>query len=278
MRPPAPVNFFNRFNSALHGITSAMVADQPSFSRRLDQLLELAGGVPLVAHNSSFDVGAIRQGCDLEDRPWPRLDYACSLVIARRALDLISYRLPSVAEECSVKLEAHHDAGSDALACAQVVLEIARRRGAASLKELLAGLHVLMGRLDPQMWAGCSGKPPPSSCLPPPEAMADADPRHPLYGQVIVCTGALSIRRQDAWAAVAACGATPEKGVTKRTTMLVVGDGFTGDNPADFHTGKAAKAVLWRSKGHRIEVPTEADLSDPLAETQVSGTCQWTPA
>jgi hypothetical protein len=99
--------------------------------------------------------------------------------------------------------------------------------------------------------------------------------RRPLPGER---HGGAHIRRQDVWAAVAACGATPEKGVTKRTTVLVVGDGFTGDNPADFHTGKAAKAVLWRSEGHRIEVRTEADLSDLLDETQVSGTCQWTPA
>jgi hypothetical protein len=77
----------------------------------------------------------------------------------------------------------------------------------------------------------------------PPETAANVDPDHPLYGQVMVFTGALSIHRKEAWAAVAACGAIVEKGVNKRTTMLVVGDGFTGHNPADFCTGKAVSSI-----------------------------------
>ena len=98
----------------------------------------------------------------------------------------------------------------------------------------------------------------------PPDAAADADPEHLLFGQIVVFTGALSIRRQEAWDAVASCGAVVETGVNKRTTMLVVGDGFTGHDPAEFWTGKAAKATKWRAKGHQIEVLTEADLVDLL--------------
>jgi DNA polymerase-3 subunit epsilon len=60
--------------------------------------------------------------------------------------------------------------------------------------------------------------------------------------------------------------------------MLVVGDGFTGSDPADFATGKAAKAVQLRAKGHRIEVLTEADLVDLLAEARTSGVRESIPA
>lgn len=269
-RPPAGLDHFDGINISVHGITPDMVADQPTFAERLDELLELTGGLPLVAHNASFDIGALREACVAVDREWPTTDYACSLIMARRALDLISYRLPMVAAECGVDLSAHHEAGSDALACAQVVLEIARRRGADNLGDMLAGLQVLTGRLEAAAWAGCRGT---STYTGPqlPDVAADADPEHPLYGQVMVFTGALSIRRQDAWDAVARCGAVVEKGVNKRTTMLVVGDGFTGHDPAGFWTGKAAKAVHWREKGHRIEVLTEGDLVDLLAETRTSG-------
>lgn len=277
-RPPDALNFFDGFNVALHGITQEMVAGQPTFLQRLDQLLALAPGLPLVAHNAAFDIGAIREACIVEDRPWPRLDYGCSLVMARRSLDLITYRLPVVAYECEVDLKAHHDAAADATACAKVVLEIARRRGATSLPELLSELRILMGRLDPHMWASCRGKALPSSYPPPSAALAQADPEHPLYGQVVVCTGALSIRRRDAWAAMAAFGATAERNVTKRTTMLVIGEGFTGDDPADFYTGKAAKAVAWRAKGHRIEVLTEVELVEMLNEKTSGSRDQATAA
>ena len=274
MRPPEELNFFDGFNISLHGITPEMVSGQPGFCERLSQLLDLASGLPLVAHNASFDMGAVREGCTFEGRPWPRVDYACSLFMARRALDLISYRLPLVAKECGVELAAHHEPCADAVACAGIAIEIARRRGATTLDDLLTDLHLLKGRLDPQVWHGCRGK---WGYAPPPEAALGADPEHPLYGQVIVFTGALSIRRQDAWAAVAACGASPEKGVTKRTTLLVVGDGFTGDDPADFYTGKAAQAVHWRAKGHRIEVLMEPDLFDMLRETRTSGVREVAP-
>jgi DNA polymerase-3 subunit epsilon len=62
-----------------------------------------------------------------------------------------------------------------------------------------------------------------------------------------------------------------EKTVTKRTTLLVVGGGFTGSDPSDFTTGKAAKAVQLRDKGQRIEVLTEADLVQLLADAQTFG-------
>jgi hypothetical protein len=56
----------------------------------------------------------------------------------------------------------------------------------------------------------------------------------------------------------------------------VVADGAhvvpgAGHDPVDFCTGKAAKATQWRAKGQRIEVLTEADLVDLLAETRTSG-------
>jgi DNA polymerase-3 subunit epsilon len=60
--------------------------------------------------------------------------------------------------------------------------------------------------------------------------------------------------------------------------MLVVGDGFAGSDPADFNTGKAWKAVQWRAKGHRIEVLTEADLVDLLAEARTSGVRELIPS
>ncbi len=132
-RPPKGLDDFSGFNISLHGITPDMVADQPPFTERLDELMALSDGLPLVAHNAAFDVGALRDACTATDRDWPTTDYACSLVMARRALDLISYRLPIVAAECGIDLVDHHEAGADALACARVVLEIARRTNADSL-------------------------------------------------------------------------------------------------------------------------------------------------
>lgn len=278
-RPPAQLNWFDPFNVMLHGITSGDVARAPSFTDSLERLLALVGGLPVVAHNAAFDVGALRDGCDAEGVPWPTLTYVCSLVLSRRALDLISYRLPLVAAELAVGLDRHHDAAGDSLAAANIMLALAERNGASSLHELTSRLGVLLGELRPSQWVGCrsqyaSGRP--SATLPSPNL--DADPDHPLFGQVVVFTGALGIVRADAWDMVAAVGAIPEKGVTSRTTILVIGDGFIGDNPSDFATGKAAKAAAKRAKGQNIEVFTEEDLRKSLGETATRGIRSTEPA
>lgn len=87
-------------------------------------------------------------------------------------------------------------------------------------------------------------------------------------------TGALSIGRVEAWDLIAELGAIPEKNVTKRTTVLVVGDGFTGNTIEEFHTGKAADALRRVAKGQPIEVLTEPDLLQLLEDRATSG--QWT--
>lgn len=275
-RPPGELDWFDGFNIGLHGITPTMVKDAPPFRERMPQVLEVIGGRPVVAHNAAFDVSAIRQGCDADALDWPELTYGCTLVLSRRILNLLSYRLPIVCAALDIPLLAHHEAGADANAAALIALELARRQQAASLEELAAGVQLHLGKVSGNAWSGCVRTLSGSGVLgQTPGANPDADPAHPFYGQTMVFTGALSLLpRQDAWAAVASLGATPEQGVNKRTTMLVIGDGFAGNCVEEFHSGKAAKAVHWQAKGHTIEVLTEGDFFGMLEEKTSSGTRQ----
>jgi DNA polymerase-3 subunit epsilon len=275
-KPPADLSEFARFNIGLHGITPAAVADQPTFPERLDQLRKVVGDHPVVAHSAAFDIGALREACTAEGLDWPTLTYGCSVVMARRSLALLSYSLPFVCAELGVPLDQHHQADADAEAAARVVLALCERSQVSSLEDLAESLQVRLGTLLAREWSGCVRSP--SSCGtagkrldPPPTANPDADPDHPLYGQVVVFTGALGMLRADAWDVVAQLGATPEKGVTKRTTLLVIGDGFRGDKVEDFHTGKALKAAKRLAKGHPIEVVTELDFYQLIADRRSSG-------
>ncbi|GAA4005395.1 hypothetical protein GCM10022247_28420 [Allokutzneria multivorans] len=257
-RPPESIGHFDGFNVGLHGIRPEMVAGEPRFSERLDHALAIIGDRPVIMHNAGFDTCALRQACDAEGTSWPTLRYGCTLVWARRELDLVSYRLPFVAEALGVPLESHHDAAEDAEACARIFLAMADKRGSATVEEFGTTVGARLGELRSDSWRGCvSGS---SQGLVAPIVVTDAAVDHPLHGQVIVFTGALSRRRQDAWDAVARLGATPEPGVTKRTTRLVIGGGFTGDSQDEFMTGKAAKALKLRQKGQPIEVLTEFEF------------------
>lgn len=275
VKPPPGLDEFADRNIAIHGITPDQIRDAPTFSESVDQLCQFVGDRPIVAHNAAFDVGNIRDGCTHIGKPWPSLTYGCSLILSRRFLSLLSYRLPLVCQELGVDLDDHHDAEADATACAEVVLGLMERSGSGSLEALRTTALVRFGELRPASWQSCiakyqhkpgsrSGS---SSSLEMPGVSADADPDHPLYSQLICFTGGLSLRRQDIWDAIAPLGATPSKSVTKKTTMLVIGDGFAGDSATEFHTRKATRAAELLAKGHAIEVLNEGDFMTLLEPT-----------
>lgn len=267
-QPPESLHWFDGINISIHGIRPQDVANEPPFTVRLRQALDVVGELPVIAHNAAFDIGAIRSACDADGSDWPTLRYACSLVMARRSsLGLLSYRLPLVCEALSVSQGQHHRADEDAAAAALIVRALAQRACVDSLDDLATSLMVRLGRITQVDWTGCVSKGRPA----PPSANAEADPDHPFYGQEIAFTGGLSILRAEAMALVAALGGTPQTGPTKITDFLVIGDGFTGNSAAEFHTGKAAKAVKINSKGGRIEVLTEGDFLALVADATTSG-------
>ncbi len=265
MRPPEGYDEFDAFNVALHGITPAMVAHEPRFAARLPDILAFADGLPIVAHNAAFDVGVLRDACDASELLWPTLDYACSLVLARQTYELLSYSLPWVAEAAGVSLDAHHDPLADANACAHIVLDLARRREAATLPGLVTASRCFLGHVDETAWDGCHATWSGTGLLPSPNP--NADPTHPFYGREMVFTGALaSMTRAQAWEVVAQHGATPAAGVTKHTSILVIGfQDARKLRPGEILSAKARKAADLRTQGQAIEVMPEEDFFQHLA-------------
>ncbi len=274
-RPPASVDFFAYHNVRVHGISAHMVAYEPEFAERWPGVVEVVADLPLVAHNAGFDSGAVREACGLSGIDSPSWEFSCSLALARRHLDLDSYRLPHVAEALGVELISHHNAAADAQAAADIVVALARRAGVGSLAELERMGEMRVGRAPrrakreaavPRERRAYFGR----EELVMPEVFG-TDPGHPLYGQIVVFTGDLAgMSRQQAWDAIAACGAVPAKNVTRRTTCLVVGDGFSGDDAGMFTTTKARRVVELRAKGHRIDVLDEGRLVSYLGSTVTS--------
>ncbi|HLG09667.1 MAG TPA: exonuclease domain-containing protein [Gaiellaceae bacterium] len=60
-----PADSFDGFNVSLHGITPDMVSAAPPWPCVAEGLLEFANGAPFVAHYAPFDVGVIRDACDI---------------------------------------------------------------------------------------------------------------------------------------------------------------------------------------------------------------------
>jgi DNA polymerase III subunit epsilon len=271
MRPPEGHGHFDHWNTRIHGITPDQVKDAPVFADLWPSVLDFIGDDPVVAHNASFDMGVIREACSASGLPWPQMRYACTLVLARMTYDLLSYSLPFVVEAAGLSMNDHHEAGADALAAANIALDMAARGGAESLDELLANHGVHFGLLDPSMWSGCLGIP--GDPLPAPEVNSDADPNHPLYGQVVVFTGALqTMTRPIAWERVAFLGGKTAPSPNKETTILVEGmQDPTRLRPGMALSTKAEKAQLLRTHGQSIEVMGEPEFLALLADDRASG-------
>jgi DNA polymerase-3 subunit epsilon len=262
MRPPEGVDYFDDFNVALHGITPAMVEKQPRFAERLPEILEFAKGHPLVAHNAAFDLGVIADAARLSGGIVPSLNFACTLVLARKTYDLISYRLPFVAAAAGVKIEHHHDPAEDARAAAEILLAISEHHGTADFEELCKVTKCKMGQLTASSRQGFVSVSAGSQKIQVPGANPDADPSHPLYGSEIAFTGTLlTMSRQQAFELVAKIGAYLETTVTKKTDYLVLGQQDpTRLRPRAELSTKARKAEELRARGQRIEILGEDDF------------------
>jgi DNA polymerase-3 subunit epsilon len=142
IKPPPGHDRFFEFNTGIHGICAEDVAYALTWSDQLRDLVEFMGDDILVAHNAGFDMSVLRRACDATGDMCPPYRYFCSLQLARKVYQLPSYRLPFVAAEAGYGGFAHHDALADALACAHIVIDAARREGAGDLEALSAATSV----------------------------------------------------------------------------------------------------------------------------------------
>lgn len=132
---PTPYQF-HPINISIHGITPEDVLEAPSFFQVWQQVQEIIGSLPLVAHNAAFDMSVLRHGLDLTQSPYPSVEYLCTMLLARRTLPgAANHKLNTLCQHYSIPLQ-HHDAASDATACASLLLCLSRELGVDSLPQL----------------------------------------------------------------------------------------------------------------------------------------------
>ncbi len=144
IKPPPGCDSFSEWNTRIHGIRAADVADARLWCEQLDDLVLFAEEDILIAHNAGFDMGVITAACQASRVQTPEFRYLCSLRIARKTYHLDSYRLPVAAMAAGFEDFTHHDAIADAEACAAITVHAARRHGAETVEHLgmIAGVRL----------------------------------------------------------------------------------------------------------------------------------------
>ena len=145
---PEPFEF-NDYNIAIHGITPQMVWDKPTFSDCWSEIKPYLEGKLVVAHNASFDVGALRKTLDLSEMILPTFDYICTVKLSQKAYpELLSHKLNALGDALGIKF-SHHTACDDAYACAKVLLHIIKDFGVNSKEELIEKFDIGIGKMYP---------------------------------------------------------------------------------------------------------------------------------
>jgi DNA polymerase III subunit epsilon len=232
-----PLGSFTRRHTAIHGIDEKIVAGAPLFDEILDDLEgRLCVGPAIVVTHTAFDRISISRTCCKRTLNVRWLD---SALIARRAwperYSKKGYGLAAIARDLGIQFR-HHDAGEDARVAAEIVLRASEKMG-----------------LNVEEWsieAGAYGRRRLSNRYVP--IRRDGNKKGPLYGEILVFTGALQMVRRQAAELAAAAGCTVQSTVTKETTLLVVGDQDLHRLAGHEKSAKHRKAEALIEAGQRI--------------------------
>lgn len=114
----------------VHGLTAAMLEDQPQFADVAADVIDVLRGRTLVAHNVAFDYAFLAAEAELADIELPVDSVMCTVELARRLdLGVDNLRLETLAAHWSVTQERPHDAFDDAMVLTGVLasaLKLAR--------------------------------------------------------------------------------------------------------------------------------------------------------
>jgi len=258
---PTP-NYYNPFNSGLHGIGNAQTCEAPNFDVVYEELLPFIKNNVVVAHNASFDISVFRHALGCYNRSYEEFNFACSYRLAQFARnDLPCYKLDWLALEYGLPLN-HHDAVSDATACAQLFVALCNGLSVTSFDEMREKYKIQLGNCSEQHYRPFR-IPTVSVSQNKRLTISELNDLDPTYvnddfaSKSFVFTGTLSsMTRERASTIVCRGGGNVAGGVSKRVDYLVCGIQDL-HRVKDSASGKFKKAIELRETGHPIQIIDE---------------------
>lgn len=244
-----PDDEFDPVNVSIHGIDEDDVVDAPTFPAVVNEISGLLNGQVVVTH-THFDRVAVHQAAGRWSLVTPACTWLDSARVARRTWAECArsgYGLAAVCKRIGYTFE-HHHALEDAKAAGHVLL--------AAMQESGLDLDAMLRRVRQPIDLSSNG----AAAI-----KRDGNPDVPLAGEVIVFTGALEIPRREAADLAASIGCDVASSVTKKTTLLVVGDTDVRKLAGHDKSSKHRKAEELIAAGHRLRIIRETDFRELVA-------------
>ncbi len=240
-----PEQHFESFNVDLHGIDEAVINDAPNFQDVLQMLRPLLERHILVQH-SNFDKQAFNAASKYYGIPELRANWVDSVQIARNAWPELKgnggHGLANLKTHLDLNFE-HHDAEEDARAAAEVVL----------MAEAITGENFSdLARSKTQSHKT--------------SVAITGNQNGPLFGHVACFTGQLAMSRMEAATFAAGAGITVKVSVSKKVTLLVVGDQDMSTLAGHDKSSKHRRAEALQQEGHKIKILGETEFLNLIAD------------
>lgn len=249
-----PEDYFDDVNISIHGIDQRMVRGQPRLPDVAEKLRQYLESSVAVCH-THFDRMAITRAFAKYKIQPPSTAWLDSARVVRRTWKDLAWKGYGLANVCSrIGYEfKHHDALEDAKAAGFVLL--------AALSESQQDLDAWAQRVNQPIDLERAAK---SA-----DIHRDGNPEGDLYGEVIVFTGALELTRAEAADLASSLGCNVAPNVTKKTTILVIGDQDLSKLAGREKSTKHRKAEELVAAGHPIRIILETDFKALVGSSQV---------
>ena len=143
---PEPFEF-NEYNIKIHGITPQMVADKPNFKELWSEIFPYLNDRIIIAHNASFDIGALLTTLNMYNIEYPNFKYLCTVKLSQKAYPMLeSHKLNALADALGIDF-SHHHAGDDAYVCAMIMCRILMDFKINTIEELIDKFEIGVGRI-----------------------------------------------------------------------------------------------------------------------------------
>lgn len=255
---------FMPINIGIHGIRPAMVENECEFDEVWEKIKDYFNNSLVIAHNASFDISVLRKTLELYEIESPEFDYVCTMKLSRNFYTYIdNAKLNTVNRFLGYEFK-HHDALADALACSNILLNIAEELQEDDINEICHLTGVTLGYL-------CSDGYKPSSIKGRILRTSNKQPsenanifrrlrENAFKDEVVVFTGGLdSMTREEAMRVIRVLGGTIGSSVTKKTTILITN--MKDNNLSRFEMStKLRKATDLKDKGQAIQFLNEEEF------------------
>lgn len=209
-----PSNKYSIPNSNIHGITAKDTDKAPLFPEIWNEIKPYIENKLVVAHNASFDIDCLKQTLKLYNIEVPYFQTDCTYKKTGHTLNI-------ACQAFNIKLDNHHDAEFDAIACASIYSKLINNiapdytkinthaknnnKSSNNISKGFSGHEKLTGDILKQ-------------------DLENADSSNPFYDKKVVFTGVLEKHnREEAAIIVKNMGAKINTSISKLTDFVIAG-------------------------------------------------------